>query len=141
MEILGEKPIRECKQCGSQCFSEELLPLRFVKNSGSKHGYRNLCLCCKVKENNKHTKSKDWKTDHQTKKRYGIDLETYKQRMASKTSCEICGSKKELCYDHNHNTMEFRGVLCRKCNRALGQLGDSLESIMKAVDYLKKETH
>ncbi len=141
MEILGVKPIRECKHCGSQCFCEELLPLWFVADSGSKYGYRNLCIPCKVKENNSNKKSKEWKTDHQTKKRYGIDAETYKQRMASQSSCEICGSTKELCYDHDHATMEFRGVLCRQCNRALGQLGDSLDSIMNVVKYLTKGKH
>ena len=137
LETIGVKPIRVCVDCKVECFSEELLPMWFVKDKGSKHGYRNLCICCVVKRNEKHPKQKDWKTDHQTKKRYGVDVETYKQRMASRTSCEICGSKKELCYDHDHETMEFRGVLCRGCNRALGQLGDSLKGIMRAVNYLR----
>jgi len=35
--------------------------------------------------------------------------------------------------------MEFRGVLCNKCNRSIGQLGDTLESIQKVVAYLSKE--
>lgn len=95
-------------------------------------------MTCTIARNNANPKQKDWKTDHQTKKRYGIDAETYKQRMASKSSCEICGSTEELCYDHDHTTMEFRGVLCRGCNRSIGQLGDNLESILKVVDYLKK---
>jgi len=56
----------------------------------------------------------------------------------SSACCEICSSTEELCYDHDHDTMEFRGVLCRGCNRSLGQLGDNLESINKVVKYLKK---
>ena len=111
----------------------------FVKDKGSKYGYRNLCIPCAVKRNDEHPKTKDWKTDYQTKKRYGVDVEIYKQRMSSANSCEICSSTKELCYDHDHDTMEFRGVLCRSCNRSLGQLGDNLEGIMKVVNYLKKE--
>ena len=111
----------------------------FVKAKNSKYGRRNLCINCAVKRNKKDARNKDWKTNHQTQKRYGIDVETYKQRMASQSSCEICGSKKELCYDHDHVTMEFRGVLCRGCNRSLGQLGDSLEGIMKVVNYLKRK--
>ena len=133
------KPIRVCKDCSVECFCEELLPLWFVSDQGSKYGYRNLCIPCAVKRNKKHPKQKDWKTDHQTKKRYGVDVETYKQRMSSKQSCEICDSTKELCYDHDHDTMEFRGVLCRGCNRSLGQLGDSLEGMMKVVNYLKRK--
>lgn len=138
MGILGVKPIRICKDCKVECFSEELLPMWFAKNKGSKHGYRNLCIPCTVKRNENHPKQKEWKTDHQTRKRYGIDVATYKERMASQKSCEICNSTKELCYDHDHVTMKFRGVLCRQCNRALGQLGDSLDRVLKVVDYLKK---
>lgn len=141
METVGKKPIRQCKKCNVACLCEDLLPLWFVSDSGSKYGYRNLCIPCKVKENNTNPKTTDWKTDHQTKKRYGIDVETYKQRMATQSSCEICGSVKGLCYDHDHTTMEFRGVLCRKCNRSIGQLGDSLDGLLKAVNYLRKETH
>ena len=139
MAQLGEKPTRICKCCGFSVYDLDNLPLWFVKDKGSKHGYRNFCLSCKVKENKAHPKQREWKTDHQVKKRYGIDAETYKQRMGSTSSCEICGSKKELCYDHDHKTMKFRGVLCRGCNRSLGQLGDSLESILKVVKYLEKD--
>ena len=138
MEVLGVTPIRKCKECSFECFDEENLSLWFVKSNQSKYGYRNLCLSCKYKENNSNPKSRDWKTDHQVKKRYGVDLKTYNERMSAQTSCEICGSKKELCYDHCHKTMEFRGVLCRGCNRSLGQLGDSLESILKVLQYLEK---
>ena len=137
MARLGNTPIRKCKDCRTECFVPALLPKWFVSDAGSKHGYRNLCIPCAVKRNDKHPKQKDWKTDHQTKKRYGIDAETYKQRMQSSDKCQICSSTKELCYDHDHDTMAFRGVLCRGCNRSIGQLGDSLESILKVVKYLE----
>ena len=131
------KPIRKCKDCGTECFSPELLPKWFVANVESKYGYRNLCISCAVTRNEKNPKQKEWKTNHQTQRRYGVDVKTYLANMATSDCCEICGSKKELCYDHDHITMEFRGVLCRGCNRSLGQLGDNLESIMKVVAYLK----
>jgi hypothetical protein len=138
LETLGVKPIRTCNDCEDQCFSEELLPLWFVKAKNSKYGYRNLCIPCSVKRTNAYPKNKDWKTDHQTKKRYGVDVDTYKERMSAQKSCEICGKTEELCYDHCHTTMKFRGVLCRGCNRSIGQLGDSLEDIMRVVKYLEK---
>jgi hypothetical protein len=37
--------------------------------------------------------------------------------------------------------MEFRGVLCRTCNKAVGQLGDNVEGLQKALDYLTKTKH
>jgi len=34
--------------------------------------------------------------------------------------------------------MKFRGVLCTNCNRAIGQLGDTAESVRKALNYLER---
>ena len=129
--------LRYCKDCNTAATDEGELVF-FVKAKNSKYGRRNLCINCAVKRNTLQLKQKDWKTNHQTKKRYGVDVDTYKKRMASKTNCEICEKTEELCYDHDHDTMQFRGVLCRGCNRSLGQLGDSLEGIMKVVKYLEK---
>ena len=137
MAKLGETPTRTCIDCK---FIGQTNQLRqyFVKDKGSKYGYRNLCISCAVKRNEKQPKNKDWKTDHQTKKRYGVDGDTYKRLMATSPCCQICSKTEELCYDHCHDTMKFRGVLCRGCNRSLGQLGDNIKGIQKVLDYLKK---
>ena len=139
---LGETPTRKCIDCGCQSENLEL----FVSSNESKYGRRNLCWSCMVVRNEKNPRMKDWKTDHQTRKRYGIDAVTYKQRMQTSDKCEVCEATTELCYDHDHGTMMFRGVLCRACNRSIGQLGDSVEGLEKALNYLRKaadyvETH
>ena len=41
--------------------------------------------------------------------------------------------------DHDHDTGKIRGWLCDKCNTSLGQLGDNIKSINKALQYLKGE--
>ena len=41
--------------------------------------------------------------------------------------------------DHCHETGQFRGWLCKKCNTGLGALGDDLESILRAVQYLAQQ--
>jgi len=41
--------------------------------------------------------------------------------------------------DHDHDTGEFRGWLCKKCNTGMGALGDNLESMLRAVQYLAKQ--
>lgn len=38
--------------------------------------------------------------------------------------------------DHNHETEEFRGWLCHKCNLGLGNLGDDPDRCKRAMDYL-----
>jgi len=40
--------------------------------------------------------------------------------------------------DHNHETEEFRGWLCHKCNLGLGNLGDNAERCIRAAEYLSK---
>jgi hypothetical protein len=127
-------PLRKCKDCGLESSDLTL----FVKDKGSKHGRRNLCLSCVVKRNEAHPKCKDWKTDHQTKKRYGVTAEEYKEKMKTADSCVLCGSTANLCYDHNHATMKFRGVLCRACNTALGLFRDNPDLLRKAAAYVEK---
>ena len=54
--------------------------------------------------------------------------------------CECCGRMPEtaLCFDHDHVTGKFRGWICSPCNRSIGQLGDSIEGVEKALAYLKR---
>jgi len=53
--------------------------------------------------------------------------------------CAICKDGIELvgsAIDHNHDTGEFRGVLCKQCNRALGMFKDNPVILRNAVEYL-----
>ena len=55
--------------------------------------------------------------------------------------CSCCGKKplnKTLVLDHDHMTGEFRGWICESCNHGIGQLGDNIEGVLKAVRYLEK---
>jgi len=55
------------------------------------------------------------------------------------TPCENCNkSTEKLIFDHDHDTNEFRGWLCYQCNTAIGNLGDSLEGLKRAIRYLEK---
>lgn len=57
--------------------------------------------------------------------------------------CECCGMsdlvfKKPLCLDHCHATGAFRGWICDDCNLGIGRLGDDIEGVQRALDYLKR---
>jgi hypothetical protein len=79
---------------------------------------------------------------------YGITYEEYEQMLADQNGvCAICGKdepnehgrtgkKFRLSVDHCHDTGVVRGLLCQKCNRALGLLNDSPELLQSAIDYL-----
>ena len=59
--------------------------------------------------------------------------------------CAICGIhqndiNKKLAVDHNHLTGKVRGLLCSKCNMAIGLLGVDVEGITplkKSINYIK----
>ena len=74
------------------------------------------------------------------KRLYGITLEQY-QKMLDKQEgcCATCGDNPDtLCVDHDHVTGKVRGLLCNKCNRALGFFQDDLDILKQAVKYLRK---
>lgn len=56
--------------------------------------------------------------------------------------CLICRQApedtNELQVDHDHATEEIRGLLCHKCNKALGLLGDDPATIRRAATYLER---
>ena len=62
-------------------------------------------------------------------------------------ACAICSSTSDLVVDHDHLCCTssrtcgqcVRGILCRKCNAALGLFNDSAEALSRAIAYLNKE--
>lgn len=76
--------------------------------------------------------------------RYGVAQEDYAMLLAAQDGgCGICGATTSggrshwLHVDHCHDSDRVRGLLCRKCNVALGYLGDTLAGLMRAVRYLE----
>lgn len=54
-------------------------------------------------------------------------------------ACQLCGHRtSKLNMDHCHRTMRFRGFICPGCNTGIGSLGDTAESVRKAVEYLER---
>jgi len=74
--------------------------------------------------------------------KYGIDNAIYEQLLADQNGvCAVCGEnrgKKELGIDHDHTTGKIRGLLCMKCNLALGFMDDNLGWLQRLVDYIKQ---
>lgn len=69
--------------------------------------------------------------------RYGITEAEFDTLLAQQGGgCAICGRQTTLCVDHDHDTGEVRGILCRECNRALGLFGDDSDTLERAAKYL-----
>lgn len=52
--------------------------------------------------------------------------------------CDCCGRSGPMHIDHDHVTMQFRGVLCGHCNKGLGHFGDDPERVDQAAAYLRR---
>ena len=52
--------------------------------------------------------------------------------------CAICGAEKPLVGDHNHETGQFRAMLCGQCNVMIGMAHENPEVLLAAVAYLAK---
>ena len=81
------------------------------------------------------------------KKEWGLTLDQYAEmETAQHGVCGICQKPESLInphtkkpyslqVDHNHRTGALRGLLCHKCNKAIGLLN---EDVMAAFRYLEK---
>jgi hypothetical protein len=75
--------------------------------------------------------------------KYGISVAIYEQMLEDQAG--VCGICKEqpfswrLDVDHNHETGEVRGLLCRKCNMAVGLINDSPEAAHRMELWLLKK--
>lgn len=76
------------------------------------------------------------------KKLYGITKDEYLEMSASQNHvCKLClkpcQSGKRLAVDHCHTTGRIRGLLCSKCNQAIGLFKDNYNTVLRAAEYLK----
>ena len=74
-------------------------------------------------------------------RKYGITLEEYEDRLEAQGGvCGICGrpptARIALHVDHEHTTGRIRGLLCFRCNNALGDFDDDHDRLVAALVYL-----
>lgn len=71
-------------------------------------------------------------------RKYGLSFEEF-QRLFLDESCKICHKTGiPLKVDHCHKTGKIRGLLCQKCNSAIGMLDDSPGLCWGAAGYLNR---
>ena len=111
---------KECKHCGDPGYT-------YMDNRRGKSIKRqaNICAPC-----------------NNYKSKYNMNRLEVQEIFASQNNqCALCSRThlqdgRPLYIDHCHETGKIRGALCILCNTAIGTLGDNLEGLEKAVNYL-----
>jgi len=126
---------KTCTKCGR---SEPEVDFKGRKNTYGKFYKHPMCHECylKTKKSRSDALFKEFGSrSHQTV----ID-----NRPPEGTLCSCCGTPMthgkdaySVCFDHDPLTSIFRGLICKRCNYGLGYFNDSLDTILKAADYLK----
>lgn len=141
------EPSKTCTDCG------EIKLLSGFRSRGGKmsHLYRSHCNTCLYKRHRSWVdKNQDRVAEYREKDtwtlskrcaRRGITPEQLVDRYERQEGCcAICRTEVSLidsAIDHNHDNGEFRGILCKQCNRALGMFKDSADVLKNAIEYLE----
>jgi hypothetical protein len=141
---------RKCTKCGETKQPEEFYPDPTKKITGRRPD----CKECNKKS------TKKWVTKHQkkttsrqyfwsVKHKYNLTEERYHAMMSEQNGkCAICltipKSKRNgkttirMHVDHCHKTNKVRGLLCYKCNSAIGLFEDNINRMKNAIKYIRR---
>ena len=133
------RPINPLGKVCQHC--REFKPLsEFYRAKTEYDGLNKICKKC----------SKSWKDENRParinavlKYKYNAPHGTYERLLAKQDGkCAICAlppkKGKRLGLDHCHATNKIRGLLCDKCNFAIGAMNDSEKYLLAAIEYLRK---
>lgn len=86
--------------------------------------------------------------DTKLRQAYGVGIIYYDAKLKEQGGvCASCGRCRKdtwrgklvaMPLDHNHLTKQPRGVLCSKCNRALGLVEENIDILLGLIEYIKK---
>lgn len=106
-------------------------------------GYRKGCRCRRCKDANNdwqkayHRRRPGLATGYYRRLKYGIEPSKVAGMYAAQAGgCKICNRTGRLFVDHCHTTGRVRGLLCPKCNSAIGLLRDDPKLCLAAAEYL-----
>lgn len=90
-------------------------------------------------------RSTQQRQDQRRQIRYGLSRGVYWSMVCAQGgACGVCreplrlDSFRSVHIDHDHVTGAPRAVLCGSCNMGIGQLGDTVEGLRRALAYLER---
>ena len=137
--------MKVCTKCGLSKDETEFYLEKAKRKDGSIREFRRShCRACETSRKRKADKrTKRERAEYHQLKKYGITLDIKEELLKSQGGhCALCPTKKpggrnnKWHTDHCHETGAIRGILCDKCNRGIGMLGESSERLLRASQYV-----
>ena len=127
------KPVNfVCITCGE---AKPFTAAFFVVDKKNHFGLATKCKLCK----NQHNREMGFWLDDEVRRIAGNKISGALTFIRRHGACEACGSKERLTIDHCHEKKELRGLLCSKCNTALGMINDKVEVLRNLAAYLERD--
>lgn len=136
-KLIADKATRHCKFCNTTKLVSEFY-ISYEKKP-ARWSIRHKCKKC-----SRETRDSDWHKEYNLRRRYNISREDYDNKLKEQRhSCAICKTHfkdktRSLHVDHCHTTDKVRGLLCYKCNTAIGLLKENMDNVRNALKYLRK---
>ena len=132
---LGEDKKR-CRDCGEVKSLTE-----FPRNRNAKDGRHTYCKPC---HNARGRESRErlygGNRHYHLKRRYGIGADEFDRLVELQGGvCPICGRENPEHVDHDHESGRVRGLLCMRCNNALGLLREDADVLGNAIGYVYRQ--
>ena len=126
------------------------------ESAGAMHGRLHCGSCVAALRNERAEEDAEYATARAAQslkshlKKRGLTPGEFERRLLEQGGvCAICrqpetavrrssGKILRLAVDHDHETGEIRGLLCARCNTAIGLLDESHERLLAAGDYLRR---
>lgn len=100
----------------------------------------NNCVTCGKINDEKRKKNAKWR---RLEKLYGLTRQMFEEMLKAQAHCcAICGSQisaSKSHVDHCHTGGHVRGLLCSRCNQAIGLFDENPKTMLSAIQYLGGE--
>jgi hypothetical protein len=138
-------PAKLCRRC------KRVLPIaQFYRNKTKPLPHLGACRECVNAEYKRHRAAhperfRRYERTQNLKRKYGITIKQFEAMLAAQGgTCAVCagpplGKGNQYHVDHDHRTGRIRGILCHKCNVALGLVSDSPLHLRALIAYLERK--
>ena len=149
--------MKTCNKCNESKPRDE-----YGTDAGRKDGLRSTCKGCRRVARKYVVRTSEVRAAQAArtlKCLYGVTQEVYAGMLAAQGGgCAVCGATPEdngkaLAVDHDHSCCPrvssgsrktcgncVRALLCDQCNRGIGLLGDNVDRLLAAAEYIERWT-